>query len=170
MQWSWLTRIILTSNLACKTSREWTRDESKERNQLQANKPCVIPFWFNGKDYNGCTNVNSDDIGNNYWCATVATSENDKEDFDIEYGVCPLTCKRHNGTNWFNIDLILRQIYVSAKIELFINDLILQKLLGELKILRNGCLKILKFLSQTSSRWSWWRKCTYEQLVLWNNK
>ena len=38
------------------------------------------------------------------------------------------------------------------KIELFINDLILQKLLGELKILRNGCLKILKFLSQTSSR------------------
>ena len=99
VQLSWLTRIILTSNLACKTSREWTRDESKERNQLQANKPCVIPFWFNGKDYNGCTNVNSDDIGNNYWCATVATSENDKEDFDIEYGVCPLTCKRHNGTN-----------------------------------------------------------------------
>ena len=102
MQLSWLTRIILTSNLACKTSREWTRDESKERNQLQANKPCVIPFWFNGKDYNGCTDVNSDDIGNNYWCATVATNENDKEDFDIAYGVCPIGdqyCKHHNGTN-----------------------------------------------------------------------
>ena len=38
------------------------------------------------------------------------------------------------------------------KIELFINDLILQKLLGELKILKNGCLKILALLSQAPSR------------------
>ena len=62
----------------------------------------MIPFWFNGKDYNGCTNVNSQDIGDNYWCATVATNENDKEDVDIEYGVCPFLdkfCKPHNGTN-----------------------------------------------------------------------
>ena len=72
--------------------------------------PCVIPFWYNGKQYNGCTDVNSKDIGENTWCATVATSENDKEDFDIAYGVCSgdLACKRHNGTN-VNSNIILHQ-------------------------------------------------------------
>ena len=72
--------------------------------------PCVIPFWYNGKQYNGCTDVNSNHIGDNYWCATVATNENDKEDFDIGYGVCTgdLACKHHNGTN-SNINIILHQ-------------------------------------------------------------
>ena len=113
------------SNVACKTDPKWKTDESDERKELQAGVPCVIPFWYNGKKYNGCTDVNSKDIGENTWCATVATSENDKEDFDIAYGVCSgdLACKRHNGTN-VNSNIILHQ-YGITKIYVPANDLVI---------------------------------------------
>jgi len=55
----------------------------------KVNTPCIFPFRFRGKVYNGCTDIN---IGQN-WCSTRL--DDNSEHIDGNWGVCDNSCPLH---------------------------------------------------------------------------
>ena len=70
------------NGLGCATSKNSEENPSK---------PCILPFKYNGKKYNGC--IKKDDENNKRWCATEV--DNRGNFVEGSKGYCERSCPHH---------------------------------------------------------------------------
>ena len=56
---------------------------------------CEIPFIFNGKKYNGCTNEHDED--KNPWCSTNVDANRHHKSDQSQWGYCASNCPKDFG-------------------------------------------------------------------------
>ena len=82
-------------------------------------KPCIFPFKYNGKTYNGCEKDHED--GTKTWCSTKVDSKGHHVPGQNEYGHCGKNCPKQGPTKPSNQELTtsellsLYSIYIQDK-------------------------------------------------------